>query len=551
VIAIERCLSGEFIMSNVYLPRDQYSRVQKVLLKGREKYGSAAVERISHAFAMIAGLAPAAAAESPLQRPDEFLYPGLSARPWHDVAKYGFSRNVEASADLIGRDLENVLRASDGFQPYRVDEIVPRGRWEAFYFRIGTTWFDENRKLCPHTFCVLESVPRLAEIAVFSALAPGTHLVPHCGAWNCKITFHLALVIPENCGLRVANETRAWQPGKLVAFDDTFEHEAWNNSDQPRYVLLFDVWHPDLSDVEVELLEQLREHAGIHDGSYTVGQARVDRSRYQESVRSKDKGISSRTETTIRLAEDLTGRMGKIDPRSEQAAIVKHGDGAHSPAVAAKPLPDIDASTNTIFTGDREVEILLTCNAPKIVVLGNVLSDEECDALAKYCEPRLERSQVVADAAGNIRVHESRTSRSAGLRRGETAIIARIEARLAALARWPEERGEGLQVLRYDHGEEYRPHHDWIPDLPGVRKHMDVGGQRLATFVLYLSKVDSGGSTSFPAIGLEVAPRKGGAVFFVNTDSQYVPDQLTLHAGSPVVRGVKIVANKWLRERAC
>jgi prolyl 4-hydroxylase len=78
---------------------------------------------------------------------------------------------------------------------------------------------------------------------------------------------------------------------------------------------------------------------------------------------------------------------------------------------------------------------------------------------------------------------------------------------------------------------------------------MGTGGQRLGTFILYLNTVESGGGTSFPAIGLEVIPKKCGAVFFVNTDSQYVPDQLTLHAGSPVVKGVKFIANKWLLER--
>jgi prolyl 4-hydroxylase len=240
-----------------------------------------------------------------------------------------------------------------------------------------------------------------------------------------------------------------------------------------------------------------------------------------------------------------------IQPGDGAHATVKPGDGAHSAAVDAKPLPSIDTSANTILTPDREVEVLLTFNAPRIVLLGNVLSDEECDALIEYCEPRLERSVVVADAEGNVRVHESRTSRNAGLRRGETAIISRIEARLAALARWPVERAEGLQVLRYDAGEQYRAHFDWIPDLPGMHQHLKVGGQRLATFILYLSKVESGGGTSFPAIGLEVIPKRGGAVFFVNTDSQHIPDQLTLHAGCPVIKGVKLVANKWLRQREC
>ncbi|MGC2697159.1 MAG: 2OG-Fe(II) oxygenase, partial [Candidatus Angelobacter sp.] len=191
-------------------------------------------------------------------------------------------------------------------------------------------------------------------------------------------------------------------------------------------------------------------------------------------------------------------------------------------------------------------------NTPRIVLLGNVLSDEECDALIAYCEPRLAPSLVVADANGNIQKHQNRTSHDVSLRRGETEIIARIESRLAALAQWPVEYGEGMQFLRYGVAEEYRAHFDWMdPNLPGMRKHMEAGGQRLGTFVLYLSKVESGGGTSFPAIGLEVIPRKGGAVFFVNTNSQHEPDHLALHGGSPVIKGVKFAVNKWLRQREC
>ena len=263
-------------------------------------------------------------------------------------------------------------------------------------------------------------------------------------------------------------------------------------------------------------------------------------------------GFSAWTEKTIGLAKDLLGRGGKSDLRLAQAAPVEPRDVAPVATVAAQPLPKIDTTVNTIITPDREVEVLLTLNAPRIVLLANVLSDEECDALAEYCEPRLVRSLVVADAEGNVQVHENRTSRDVMLRRSETALIARIEARLAALAQWPVERSEGMQVLRYDTGDEYRAHFDWMnPDLPGLRKHMEAGGQRLGTFVLYLSKVERGGGTSFPAIGLEVMPKKGAALFFVNTDCQHVPDQLTLHAGNPVVKGVKFIANKWLRQREC
>jgi prolyl 4-hydroxylase len=263
-------------------------------------------------------------------------------------------------------------------------------------------------------------------------------------------------------------------------------------------------------------------------------------------------GLIAWTEKTMGLAKDLLGRGGKSDLRLAQAVPAKPRDGPPAATVSVQPLPNIATSANMIPTPDREVRVLLTLNAPRIVLLGNVLSNDECDALVEYCKPRLAPSSVVADADGNIRVHPNRTSRDVMLQRGETAIIARIEARLAALAQWPVERSEGMQVLRYDIGDEYRAHFDWMnPDLPGLRKHMEIGGQGLGTFVLYLSDVESGGCTSFPAVGLEVMPAKGGGVFFVNTDGLHAPDRRTLHAGSPVIKGVKFVANKWLRQRDC
>lgn len=247
----------------------------------------------------------------------------------------------------------------------------------------------------------------------------------------------------------------------------------------------------------------------------------------------------------------LLVRDGRFDIGLARAAIEEASNGAFTADVpAAKEMPYIDTSTNIIRTADREVKVLLTLRQPHIVLLGNVLSDEECDAMAAYCEPRLVRSPVVNDADGSMQLHQNRSSRGTMIQRGETPLVARVEARLAALAHWPVERGEGMQVQHYQATNEYQPHFDWFdPALPGPRKHMDHGGQRLGTFVLYLSEVESGGGTSFPSIGLEVFPNKGGAVFFLNTDTQHLPDTLTLHAGSPVIEGVKVIANKWLRAR--
>jgi prolyl 4-hydroxylase len=244
-------------------------------------------------------------------------------------------------------------------------------------------------------------------------------------------------------------------------------------------------------------------------------------------------------------------RDGKFDAQLATAAIAEARDARFPITKTARPMPRIDAAANAIHTPDRMVDVLLMLNAPRIVVLGNLLSGDECDAMITYTEQRLQRSPVVADSDGRTELHAHRTSSGAMLQRGESELIARIETRLAGLTQWPAENGEGLQLLRYDGGNEYRPHYDWFnPALPGPRKHLERGGQRVATIIMYLSDVEQGGATSFPNIGLQVQPKKGSAVFFANTDPYGTPDPQTLHAGEPVVKGVKFIATKWLRERA-
>jgi len=213
------------------------------------------------------------------------------------------------------------------------------------------------------------------------------------------------------------------------------------------------------------------------------------------------------------------------------------------------PHPRIEANANVIQAADRPVNVLFRMQSPEIVLFGNVLSNEECDALIAYTQQRLERSGVVGEADGATQIHTHRTSRGAMLQRGETELVTRIENRLAALIHWPVENGEGLQVLSYEKGNEYRPHFDWFdPNVPGPRKHLERGGQRVATIIMYLSDVEEGGGTSFPKIGLQVQPKKGCAVYFANTNAAGEVDHNTLHAGEPVERGIKYVATKWLRQ---
>ena len=216
---------------------------------------------------------------------------------------------------------------------------------------------------------------------------------------------------------------------------------------------------------------------------------------------------------------------------------------------APREMPFIDVSRNIISVPDREVEVLFVLKKPQVILLGNVLSEEECDAVVAHCGTRYTRSTVTAEADGASVVHEGRTSEMAFIQRGEAEVAERIDQRLAALAHWSPECSEPFQLQKYGKTQEYRPHFDWLdPDSAGHRSPLARGGQRLATFILYLCDVDQGGGTVFPALGLEVFPKKGNALWFLNTDSNHQPDQQTLHGGAPVVSGTKIIANKWLRQ---
>jgi prolyl 4-hydroxylase len=126
--------------------------------------------------------------------------------------------------------------------------------------------------------------------------------------------------------------------------------------------------------------------------------------------------------------------------------------------------------------------------------------------------------------------------------------VRRIEARIARLVNWPEEKGEGLQVLHYRPGTEYKPHYDYFdPKEPGTPAILRRGGQRVGTLVMYLGEPDKGGGTIFPDVRLEIAPKRGNAVFF--SYERPHPSTKTLHGGAPVLAGEKWIATKWLREQ--
>ncbi|RVU43053.1 2OG-Fe(II) oxygenase [Rubrivivax rivuli] len=236
----------------------------------------------------------------------------------------------------------------------------------------------------------------------------------------------------------------------------------------------------------------------------------------------------------------LRQRLDELHPRPPDPLL---------PVQPGKPLPEPRLEGRTVLSlkDGHRVRVLTTMKHPRVVVFGGLLTDAECETLMSQAKPRLLRSETVQNETGGSEVNDSRTSDGMFFERGETPLIDRVEKRIAELLHWPLDHGEGLQVLRYRPGAEYKPHHDYFdPVHSGTPRILERGGQRVGTLVVYLNTPEGGGATTFPDVGLEVAPVRGNAVFF-SYDRPHVSTK-TLHGGAPVTAGEKWVATKWLRE---
>ena len=255
---------------------------------------------------------------------------------------------------------------------------------------------------------------------------------------------------------------------------------------------------------------------------------------------------------TVLQAMLASGWREDVAIEALEATLEQHLDAEaiHRGLPPAVPVPEPDLSESPLYldAGDRRVQVLNAMFNPRVVVFGNLLSADECDALIEAARPRMARSLTVETRTGGQEVNADRTSSGMFFTRGESEVVRRIEARIARLVNWPVENGEGLQILHYRPGAEYKPHYDYFdPAEPGTPTILKRGGQRVATLVMYLSEPEKGGGTTFPDIHMEVAPMRGNAVFF--SYERPHPTTRTLHGGAPVIAGEKWIATKWLRER--
>ncbi|WP_342512385.1 2OG-Fe(II) oxygenase [Sporosarcina sp. FSL K6-1522] len=194
---------------------------------------------------------------------------------------------------------------------------------------------------------------------------------------------------------------------------------------------------------------------------------------------------------------------------------------------------------NKIVT-DREIDIIMTKQDPLIVILGNVLSNEECEELIRLSKDKMQRSKIGATRE----VNEIRTSSSMFFKDSEHGIVAKVEKRIASIMNIPIEHGEGLQILQYTPGQEYKAHHDFFKSTSKV-----ANNNRISTLVMYLNDVEQGGETFFPKLELSVSPQKGTAVYFEYFYNDEILNDLTLHGGAPVIAGEKWVATQWMRKQ--
>lgn len=203
------------------------------------------------------------------QKPTHFHLPGLPSIEFFEREDFPWLQRLEGATRDIQRELAGLLADPDqsGSVPYvqypdwaPLDQWKPLNhspRWSAFHLLEKGLPVPANADRCPVTMSVLADmpqprVPQRSPVAMFSLLKPRTRIPPHHGVANTRLVVHLPLVVPANCGFRVGNETREWKVGQAWVFDDTIEHEAWNDSDELRVVLIFDIWHPHLTEVERE-----------------------------------------------------------------------------------------------------------------------------------------------------------------------------------------------------------------------------------------------------------------------------------------------------------
>lgn len=219
------------------------------------------------------------------QEPTHFHYPGLPELEFHDLEDFPSLAGFEDNAAAIRAEFEALIAAEAAeMVPYvQYSDQVPLRQWKELNFSRDWTAIhllqngrrvEANARHCPRTLEAIGALPQpqvpgACPNAMFSLLAPHTRIPPHAGVANTRLVCHLALIVPPDCGFRVGETIVQWVEGRAFVFDDTIEHEAWNDSDQLRVVLIFDLWPPTLSEAERRAVAAIIPAAGVSFGGGT------------------------------------------------------------------------------------------------------------------------------------------------------------------------------------------------------------------------------------------------------------------------------------------
>lgn len=214
-----------------------------------------------------------------VQRPTVFTYPELPNVQYYDPKHFAWVPAIEAATAEVRKELQALLAAEGlrDFRPYiqardgavRLDTnkaLVENKDWSALFLCENGRPDERLIERCPRTWEALRQAPLVAipgwgPTVMFSLLKAGARIAPHTGMFNTRLVCHLPLIVPPGCSFRVGNEVREWREGKMFIFDDTIEHEAWNDSSEDRVVLIFDIWRPELSEQERRELTALFANA--------------------------------------------------------------------------------------------------------------------------------------------------------------------------------------------------------------------------------------------------------------------------------------------------
>jgi len=239
------------------------------------RFGQKPLERVTLAVKGMLGLLTIRSPE-PRQQPTFLYFPDLPSTPVFDPSLFPWFSELEARFEHLRSEAEQLLQEGLGKMPFLALESNDQTgdylggeqpAWDAcFFYRHGQR-FDSNHATYPETSSTLDAMPlvRIEQHApeiCFSILAPGTHILPHYGTSNIRSVVHLPLIVPEQCALKVLDTEIPGVAGRCFAFDDTFLHEAWNRSTQPRIILLMDAWNPHLHDIEKTALSEIVANTG-------------------------------------------------------------------------------------------------------------------------------------------------------------------------------------------------------------------------------------------------------------------------------------------------